>query len=396
MSDSLDGLRRLRTANMVPPSSDKPDAAWTSELLFERIQEKATGVQTLERPITLPSSARSRRRLGLRIAVAAAAVVLIPVLLIGLALSGSREDESVATTPQPSPTTVPTVVVPTETDVSNVPFYARISSDEIFHNEDWALIVFYRPPSCIPPNANFLAALDAETVSECGPPTVDGVATWENGPATDAAPLETEFAGRGDVPVWLVPWPMLEGSIADGVLTRRDLLSMQTRLEGTMSSYLERIDPIGRELAGEGQLADGRPVSFLATEDGAGLELVVSPLSGFEAATAGDLVGAWDDGETRLEFAADGTFTMIESERRENFGIAPPDSGDLVQEGTYTVASGVIALTATDAGLCPFPDQTGTYFAQLGVDGVLVLDTITDICGNEPPQQLVEPLTRVE
>jgi hypothetical protein len=37
-------------------------------------------------------------------------------------------------------------------DGGNVPFYARISTigtpDQIFHDDQWAVIVIYRPPEC--------------------------------------------------------------------------------------------------------------------------------------------------------------------------------------------------------------------------------------------------------
>ncbi|MGH8458959.1 MAG: hypothetical protein ACRESV_06380, partial [Nevskiales bacterium] len=34
------------------------------------------------------------------------------------------------------------------------PFYARISRSFVVHTQDWAAVVFYRPPACVPTGFN--------------------------------------------------------------------------------------------------------------------------------------------------------------------------------------------------------------------------------------------------
>ena len=77
----------------------------------------------------------------------------------------------------------------------DVPFYARLVRGEIYHTDDWAAIVFYRPPTCIPANFNLLDFFDIPGAFECNPPTTDGFAIWEHGPETVLRPCCQSFTG---------------------------------------------------------------------------------------------------------------------------------------------------------------------------------------------------------
>ena len=144
----------------------------------------------------------------------------------------------------------------------DVPFYARIESANVYHNSDWAVIVFYRPPECIPTDFNLLAFFDAPGAFGCGPYTTDGFAVWKD-INTDNSPLQSKLFGLGAVPVWFVSWPALESAVEDGVLTIVDLQAMNP-LQGTASYYEETLHPTGNghpsmlEFVARGTLADGR------------------------------------------------------------------------------------------------------------------------------------------
>src|SRR5687768_14188345 len=84
-------------------------------------------------------------------------------------------------------TTAPASAVVRTEDGGDVPFYARISTigepDQVFHDDQWAVIVFYRPPSCVPKNVNLLAFFDFPGPSgpgafACNPPTTAGFNLW--------------------------------------------------------------------------------------------------------------------------------------------------------------------------------------------------------------------------
>jgi hypothetical protein len=145
-----------------------------------------------------------------------------------------------------------------------LPFYARISSGEVFHTDDWAVVVFYRPPACVPADFNLLAFFDVPRAFGCTPPTVDGFSIWAHGPGIDPAPIQGQFHGLGAVPVWFVRWPELQATIADGVLTIGELAALPSRVIGSAGFYQETLHPEQAAQNGKiafvarGTLADGR------------------------------------------------------------------------------------------------------------------------------------------
>jgi hypothetical protein len=153
-----------------------------------------------------------------------------------------------------------------------VPFYARFGENETFSNGEWAAIVFYRSPDCIPADFNLNQFFHFPDESGpgafgCAPPTTTSVELWANGPETDPAPLVAEMTGRGAVPVWFFAQAEIETAMADGVVTIGELAELPSRLVGTAATYTELLHP-GQSNAqpliqfmAEGALEDGR--SFL-------------------------------------------------------------------------------------------------------------------------------------
>ncbi len=144
----------------------------------------------------------------------------------------------------------------------DVPFYARIAAAEVYHTDEWAAVVFYRPPSCVRPDFNLLDFYDVPAAFACGPLTTGGHEIWANGPATDPAPKMTDLHGLGAVPVWFVSWPALEQAVADGMLTIGELDALP-RHTGAASFFHELLHPEGAktyviEINATGTLEDGR------------------------------------------------------------------------------------------------------------------------------------------
>ena len=145
----------------------------------------------------------------------------------------------------------------------DVPFYARLERQGVLHDDDWAVIVFYRPPECIPANFNLLDFFDWAAFG-CTPPTTDGFMIFEHGPEVDPAPMLAELHGQGAVPVWFVRWTELQAAIADDSLTIGELAGLGSRLAGSASFYHEILHPFGGSQHGKiefnatGTLADGR------------------------------------------------------------------------------------------------------------------------------------------
>jgi hypothetical protein len=98
----------------------------------------------------------------------------------------------------------------------------------------------------------------------------------------------------------------------------------------------------------------------------------------------------------RVEFDSDGTWRVVVT-RSEGFGSAqpPPVSEAAAGEGTFDLISSVLTFSETAGDYCVFTNQTGTFFAQIGDDGLLVLDYIAGECPSGP-EGLGEPFSRAE
>jgi hypothetical protein len=171
-------------------------------------------------------------------------------------------------------------------EVNQPPFYARISGgggvgvfgplpvQEIYHNDEWAAIAFYRDPATVPQDFNLLEFFDLrlwtpEIVSRL---TIEGFEIWEAFPPTPEsrpAPIAAKWNGLGAVPIWFVSWPELAQAVTDGQLTMPDVSSMQPK-KGSASLYTEHLYPPevfevpGIVIDARGYLDDGTGFRFNA------------------------------------------------------------------------------------------------------------------------------------
>ena len=153
----------------------------------------------------------------------------------------------------------------------DLPAYARISYDDIFHTDDWAVIVFYRPPECVPDDFNFLVFYDFPNELDpgafgCTPNTTDGFIVWDSEPGL-SDPYRIKLRGLGAVPVWFVSWPELKAEIDDdGIVTITDLEDMNSLRKGSAAFYSETLHPTTDAVqvpminfVARGALDDGQP-----------------------------------------------------------------------------------------------------------------------------------------
>lgn len=125
-----------------------------------------------------------------------------------------------------------------------MPFYARVEllPPYIFNDGEWAAIVFYRHPSCVPPDFNLITVFDVPGAFTC-PHTVNGMSLWHREPF-NGAPKIIHISGNGAVPVWFVPWDAVKDQAhAGGNLTVADLEQIPGRLVGFASQYTEELQP---------------------------------------------------------------------------------------------------------------------------------------------------------
>ncbi len=130
------------------------------------------------------------------------------------------------------------------------PFYARVERSSVHteivpHTNEWAAVVFYRSPSCVPTTFNLMDLFDVPRAFSCDL-TIDGFEIWKNGPPPiDMAPMQARLDGLGAVPVWFVSWPELQAAVADDYLTIMELESLSSLRKGTATFFRETLHPTG-------------------------------------------------------------------------------------------------------------------------------------------------------
>jgi hypothetical protein len=146
---------------------------------------------------------------------------------------------------------VPTVLAAVRVDSDGqVPFYARTARGDSINDGETAVIIFYRPPSCIPAEFNLLDFFDFPSAAGpgafgCNPPTTDSIEFWRNGPDVDFAPVSAKIRGLGAVPMWFISLSEIEAAIADDMLTIGELEALPSLRKGSASYYREILRPSG-------------------------------------------------------------------------------------------------------------------------------------------------------
>ena len=160
-----------------------------------------------------------------------------------------------------------------------LPYYARIGGatetepwQEIYHNDEWAAIVFYYETEDVPQSFNLLGFYDLSNFppGPTGTMSVEGFVVWDPDTMAAGGPwFQMNIHGLGAVPVWFVSWPELQVAIADGMLTMPELGTLKSLRKGTAGLYQEVLHPLRHiTINAEGLLADGKRFQFHATESG--------------------------------------------------------------------------------------------------------------------------------
>jgi hypothetical protein len=134
-------------------------------------------------------------------------------------------------------------------------FYTSVPVDAL-HDDEWAVIPFWRSPDAIPPDFDLLDYFDESAAQS--PLAVSGFAVFD-----DVGPIVSEARGEGAVPVWFVRWPELREAISDGDLRIGELASLSSLRRGLASVYEDQnhifgIHPVSHfAFVARGRLDDG-------------------------------------------------------------------------------------------------------------------------------------------
>ncbi|MGK2960662.1 MAG: hypothetical protein ACSLFK_00805 [Gemmatimonadaceae bacterium] len=124
------------------------------------------------------------------------------------------------------------------------PFYARAEPPAdvggfAYRTDEWAAIVFYRNPDCVPIAFNLLQFYDFNfgDVFGCAP-TVDGFSLHVE--PTGTTPPKTSNLSGNAVPIWFVPWDAeFQQAVENGALTIVELEAMDGLVKGVATEFRE-------------------------------------------------------------------------------------------------------------------------------------------------------------
>lgn len=119
------------------------------------------------------------------------------------------------------------------------PFYARVEPvpPHVLIVDGWAVIPFYRDPSCVPKDFNLLSFFDPPAVFAC-PLVVEGFSLRTDEPLVGAPKIANSW-GMGSVPFWFIPAGAMFDALQDGTLTIGELASIPGRLTGYATRFNE-------------------------------------------------------------------------------------------------------------------------------------------------------------
>jgi hypothetical protein len=151
------------------------------------------------------------------------------------------------------------------------PIYAAFDRGFMPHTEEWAVVIFYRTPDCVPADFNLLDFFDLPPRPFLCALQIEGHSNWRS--LDDPYPADSHLQGTGAVPLWFVRWTELQAAVADDELTVAELASLPSLLIGSALSYHESIrnDIRGQRGGNEavvatGTLTDGRTFQVEFTE----------------------------------------------------------------------------------------------------------------------------------
>lgn len=167
------------------------------------------------------------------------------VLLMALLPLSACSDDQSATMPEVQASSVDSPVRTTSPSAEDpgLPYYARVepAPPHVYHDAEWAAIVFYRDPACIPDGFDLLQFFGAPAAFACTQ-LVSASSTWKEGPFM-GAPKTVNVTGMGAVPVWFFPTDVVLPALADDILTMGELEALPGRLMGSASRYQEILHP---------------------------------------------------------------------------------------------------------------------------------------------------------
>ncbi len=158
----------------------------------------------------------------------------------------------VATAPVQAQADSPSLKLDFPLESPGIPAYARlellIEGFNVPNNEEWAAIVFYRDPDCVPTDfdlGQFFHVPGPEGPGAFGCRLlIEGFEHWLNGPGEDLSPVYVRSRNAvPDLPVWFVSWPELEALFDSGMVFIDEIEALPSLIRGAAWWFEEALYP---------------------------------------------------------------------------------------------------------------------------------------------------------
>lgn len=135
-----------------------------------------------------------------------------------------------------------------------IPAYARlellIPGSDVPNDENWAAIVFYRNPDCVPSDFDLGQFFHPPGPDGLGafacPLLIEGHELWENGPEVDLAPIYVRSRNATpNLPIWFVEWSDLKPLLDSGQVFIGEIKDLPSLLLGNARWFEEALYPNG-------------------------------------------------------------------------------------------------------------------------------------------------------
>ncbi len=135
-----------------------------------------------------------------------------------------------------------------------IPAYARlellIPDFDVPNDDEWAAIVFYRNPDCVPPDfdlGQFFHFPDLDSPGAFGCELlIEGAELWANGPEEDLAPVYSRSRSAvPDLPIWFVAWRELSELFDAGTVFIDEIEALPSLVRGQAWWFEESLYPNG-------------------------------------------------------------------------------------------------------------------------------------------------------
>ena len=128
------------------------------------------------------------------------------------------------------------------------------------NTDQWAAIPFYHDPDCVPEDFNLALCWDFNAFNCYS--YMEGFYLFKDEPSADTSPIQAKYKAAEPMPVYFIPWPILEEALEDSELKMPELEGLEGLRIGFATFYTETyhagasVPPYMNEAVAKGYMTD--------------------------------------------------------------------------------------------------------------------------------------------